>query len=75
MQTSPVDTTRTLARLPKSADLETHVRLLHLDERRIVEFVDYVPSLDQFGRGYWITVTGEAELDALIAAVVATREK
>lgn len=59
----------TLAVLPKSADLQTHVRLLRLEERTIVEFVDFVPSLGEFGRGYWITVTEAAVLDELIAAL------
>lgn len=59
----------TLAVLPKSADLETHVRLVLLGERRILEFVDFVPSLGEFGRGYWITITDDAVRRDLLAAV------
>lgn len=59
----------TLAVLPKSADLETHVRLVSLADRRILELVDFVPSLGEFGRGYWITITDDAVRRDLLAAV------
>ena len=59
----------TLAILPKSADLETHVRLVLIGDRRILEFVDFVPSLGEFGRGYWITITDASVLSELRAAV------
>jgi len=59
----------TLAVLPKSADLETHIRLVHVGDRRILELVDFVPSLSEYGRGYWITVTDQSVIDMLAAAL------
>ena len=43
-----------LAVLPKAADLETHVRVLGFADREVLEFVDFIPSLDHYGRGYWL---------------------
>lgn len=46
--------TRVLAKLRKSNDLETHVRALNIDGVGAVELRDYIPSLDEYGRGYWV---------------------
>jgi hypothetical protein len=59
----------TLARLPKSTDLEIHVRLLDLGDRQILEFVDHVPSLNQFGRGFWIPLKDPSDLLAVAEAI------
>lgn len=59
----------TLAVLPKSADLETHVRLVRIGDRRILELVDFIPSLSEYGRGYWVSVTDNFVLDDLAAAL------
>lgn len=37
----------------KAGDLETHVRTIEIDGSRYVELRDYIPSLEEYGRGYW----------------------
>ena len=54
-----------LAVLPKATDLETHVRLLTFGEREILELVDFVPSLDQYWRGYWLPMADRGAWGAL----------
>lgn len=43
----------------KSADLETHIRTVELDGISVLEFRDYIPSLGEYGRGYWLPVNGQ----------------
>lgn len=61
--------TRTLLTLPKSADLQVRVRLLHVDGRPVLELVDYIPSIDQYGRGFWLPVNSPESLHALAQAL------
>lgn len=64
------DRIEVLAVVPKSVDLEVHVRLLTSGEREILEFVDYVPSLDHYGRGFWLPLTGREQLAELGRSLV-----
>jgi len=66
---------RTLVTLPKSADLEVHVRLLSIEDRTIVEFVDYVPSLQQYGRGFWLPIEDPGALRGLARALAEAAEE
>ena len=45
---------RVLARVPKSKDIETHVRLVEVDGLTSVSISDFVVSLGEYGRGYWL---------------------
>lgn len=67
------DEPRLLGRLPKAADLEIAIRLHESDGRRILEFVDHVPSLDLYGRGYWIPLTDDAIVEDLLDALAGLR--
>jgi len=66
---------RTLVTLPKSADLDVHVRLLSIEDRTIVEFVDYVPSLQQHGRGFWLPIEDPGALRGLARALAEAAEE
>ncbi|MGA0059002.1 MAG: hypothetical protein ACO3RU_05390 [Planctomycetota bacterium] len=61
--------TRTLLTLPKSADLQVKMRLLHVAGRPVLELVDYIPSIDQYGRGFWLPVHSPEQLHALAQAL------
>lgn len=52
--------TRTITTLTKAADLECHVRLVTVENVRVLEFRDYIPSLNEYGRGYWVPMTRDA---------------
>lgn len=55
-----------LARIPKARDLETHVREVDVDGTLVLELRDFIPSLSEYGRGYWFTREGAPALvDAL----------
>lgn len=41
-------------RIHKAPDLEMHVRTLEVDGEKFVEFRDFVPSLNEYRRGYWV---------------------
>lgn len=45
---------RVLARLYKAQDVETHVRLVEIDKTISVAISDYIVSLDEYGRSYWL---------------------
>lgn len=62
---------RLLARLPKAVDLEVAIRLHEVDGRQILEFIDHVPSLDLYGRGYWIPLSSPEVIEGISAAVAA----
>lgn len=53
-------TNRVVTTLLKAADLETHVRVTQVENVRVLELRDYIPSLGEYGRGYWIPMTKEA---------------
>jgi hypothetical protein len=60
-------------RVPKSVDLETHIRLVQIDSLQIVEFIDYIPSLGEYGRGYYVPKDDDRLTD-IIGALVAIVE-
>lgn len=43
-----------LARLPRTDDLEVHLRLVDVDGEVFVELRQYVISLKKYGRGVWL---------------------
>ena len=45
-----------LAIVPKAQDVETHVRLVEIDGITSVALSDYIPSLKEYGRSYWMSV-------------------
>ncbi len=47
-------TQRILVSTRKAKDLEAHVRTVDVDGVRVVEIRDFIPSLGEYGRGYWI---------------------
>lgn len=57
--------TRTVTTFIKAADLECHVRLVTVENVRVVEFRDYIPSLQEYGRGFWIPMTRDAVFTVL----------
>lgn len=67
MSTNPAST-RVVGVIPKAPDLECHVRVIEIDNVRLVEIRDYIPSLQEYGRGYWIPMT-EAALYGVMNAI------
>lgn len=43
-----------LATVRKASDLESRVRFVQVDGFKVVEIRDFIPSLGEYGRGYWI---------------------
>lgn len=60
---------KTYGEILKANDLVTHVRTVNVDGVQVVELRDYIPSLGDYGRGYWIPREPEA-LSAVIDALV-----
>lgn len=61
--------TSVLARIKKSSDLETHVRLVRVEGAEVLEFRDYIPSLDEYGRGYWFNANDMTNLKLVSDAI------
>jgi hypothetical protein len=55
--------------LPKARDMECHVRVMHVGGLRVVELRDYIPSLSEYGRGFWIPAD-EGNIQHLIDALI-----
>jgi hypothetical protein len=51
--------------LPKAPDLECHIRIVEVENVRVVELRDYIPSLEEYGRGYWLPMTESALFGAI----------
>jgi hypothetical protein len=64
MTTDPA-VTRTITTFTKAADLECHVRLVTVENVRVLELRDFIPSLGEYGRGYWIPMTRDAVFSVL----------
>ena len=69
-----------LVRLAKAPDLETHLRLVEVDGIGIegigvVEIRDYIPSLAEYGRGYWFTMDDENSLRKIGNALIDLADK
>jgi hypothetical protein len=62
-----------VAKFKKQTDLETHVRLAEIDNNKFVLVTDYIPSLNQHGRGYSIPYDNNIILE-FISALVAIVE-
>ena len=52
--------TRVVGSLPKAPDVECHVRIVEVENVKLVEFRDYIPSLGEYGRGYWMPLTEDS---------------
>jgi predicted RNA-binding protein YlxR (DUF448 family) len=61
--------TTVLAKIKKSADLETHLRLVKVEGTEVVEFRDFIPSLEEYGRGYWIDAQNPSSITTIIEAM------
>jgi hypothetical protein len=64
---SPVEP-HLVAVIGKAPDVDIHIRTLHISGAQVVELRDYIPSLSEYGRGYWIPSSG-VELRAIINAL------
>lgn len=62
-----------LETIPKGTDLEVHIRVVTIGDVSYVEMRDYVPSLKEYGRGYWIPDNADSLKAA--AAAFETRRK
>lgn len=51
---------RVIQTVPKTGDLETHLRVVEVEGVRVVELRDYVPSLGEYGRGYWLPLNTDS---------------
>ena len=58
-----------VARVPKAVDLETHVRLVSVDSIQFVELIDFIPSLGDYGRGYYMPKDDDRLTDIIGALV------
>lgn len=52
-------TTRVVGVLHKAPDIECHVRVIEVENVSVVEFRDFIPSLNEYGRGYWVPLSEE----------------
>jgi hypothetical protein len=50
---------RVVQTIPKATDLECRVRIVDVEGVRVIELRDYIPSLDEYGRGYWFPLTSD----------------
>jgi hypothetical protein len=60
-----------LASVRKASDLEARIRFVEVDGVKVVEIRDFIPSLGEYGRGYWIPAdraTVSAVAQALLVA-------
>lgn len=65
---------RILAEFRKAADLDTHVRVVEVDGIKVLEFRDYIPSLGEYGRGYWFPADGTILNDVVQSLLKAMNE-
>jgi len=67
------DQYRVVGEFQKAADLITRVRVVEIDNVKVIEFRDWIPSLGDegdYGRGYWIPLTEEAVFGVMDALKV-----
>lgn len=69
---TPINTT-IVATVFKGTDIETHLRIVVIDDVSYLEFRDYVPSAEEYGRGYWVPME-PAALQALIAGLTTVKK-
>lgn len=65
---------RLLAEFRKAPDLDTHVRVIEVDGLKVLEFRDYIPSLGEYGRGYWFPADGATINDVVQSLLKAMNE-
>lgn len=58
-----------LAKISKGNDIETHMRRVEVDDVSFIEFRDYIPSLNEYRRGYWFPDNRDTLLKILEALV------
>lgn len=51
--------TRVIQTVEKSSDLECHLRVVEIEGVNVVEMRDYIPSLQEYGRGYWLPLRSD----------------
>jgi len=51
---------RMVGAVNKAPDLECHVRVVEVENVKVVELRDFIPSLGEYGRGYWMPLNEEA---------------
>lgn len=54
--------TRVHQLIRKAGDLECHLRVIEVEGVRVLEFRDFIPSTQSYGRGYWIPLEDSAVL-------------
>lgn len=52
-------TSRVVQTVHKAPDLECHMRVVEVEGVKVVELRDYIPSLDTYGRGYWLPLRAD----------------
>jgi hypothetical protein len=62
---------RVLSVIRKAQDLETHVRSVDVEGVRVLEFRDYIPSLEAYGRGYWFATDDKQALNDVVDVLMA----
>jgi len=50
---------RVVQTIPKATDLECHVRIVDVEGVRVIELRDFIPSLEEYGRGYWFPLNSD----------------
>lgn len=50
---------RVVQTIRKATDLECRVRFVEVEGVRVIELRDYIPSLDEYGRGYWFPLNAD----------------
>lgn len=60
MTTDVPTETRVVTAIKKAPDLDCHVRVVEVNGVRVVEARDFIPSLGEYGRGYWLPLTRDA---------------
>lgn len=51
--TAVVRREQTISKIWKAPDLETHVRVHHIDGLDVITVMDWIPSAGKYGRGYY----------------------
>lgn len=51
---------RVVGVVQKAPDLECHVRVVEVENVKVVELRDFIPSLGEYGRGYWVPISEDS---------------
>lgn len=63
----PASKARVVGDILKAPDLRAHVRVVEVEGMKVVEVRDYIPSLKEYGRGYWLPLTEAAVYEFITA--------